>query len=114
MDDGDVHARRGFEEARREDHQEIDRQGTEVDVAQARDPRGDLAAEDVDRQRVADADVEALRDLGVEAEQLLPPVVGRPPLSGDHLVAIGRASCRESMCQYAWVSVVAVSLNKKK
>src|SRR3546814_19241989 len=25
---------------------------------------------------------------------------------------IGRASCRESMCQYVWISVVAVSLNK--
>src|SRR3546814_15311827 len=27
---------------------------------------------------------------------------------------IGRASCRERVCQYVWISVVAVSLNKKK
>src|SRR3546814_7220056 len=26
---------------------------------------------------------------------------------------IGRASCRERVCQYVWISVVAVSLNKK-
>src|SRR3546814_18187110 len=30
------------------------------------------------------------------------------------LVAIGRASCRERVCQYVSISVVAVSLNKKK
>src|SRR3546814_17044573 len=27
---------------------------------------------------------------------------------------IGRASCRERVCQYVWISVVAVYLNKKK
>src|SRR3546814_3270963 len=27
---------------------------------------------------------------------------------------IGRASCRERVCQYVWISVVAVSLNNKK
>src|SRR3546814_18045354 len=27
---------------------------------------------------------------------------------------IGRASCRERVCQYVWISVVAVSYNKKK
>src|SRR3546814_13921310 len=27
---------------------------------------------------------------------------------------IGRASCRERVCQYVWISVVAVSLKKKK
>src|SRR3546814_17534977 len=26
---------------------------------------------------------------------------------------IGRASCRERVCQYVWISVVAVSLKKK-
>src|SRR3546814_18318104 len=44
---------------------------------------------------------------------------------GDHQVAdvqpeipldnqLGRASCRERVCQYAYISVVAVSLKKKK
>src|SRR3546814_17516816 len=27
---------------------------------------------------------------------------------------IGRASCRERVCQYVWISVVAVSLKKQK
>src|SRR3546814_20481774 len=27
---------------------------------------------------------------------------------------IGRASCRERVCQYVWISVVVVSLTKKK
>src|SRR3546814_12637010 len=27
---------------------------------------------------------------------------------------LGRASCRERVCPYVWISVVAVSLNKKK
>src|SRR3546814_12922014 len=26
---------------------------------------------------------------------------------------VGRASCREGVCQYVWISVVAVSLKKK-
>src|SRR3546814_13916817 len=30
------------------------------------------------------------------------------------LQEIGRASCRERVCQYVWVSVVAVALKKKK
>src|SRR3546814_11822460 len=29
-------------------------------------------------------------------------------------VEIGRASCRERVCQYVWISVVAGSLKKKK
>src|SRR3546814_15825488 len=33
----------------------------------------------------------------------------------DHLhQQIGRASCRESVCQYGYISVVAVSLKKKR
>src|SRR3546814_12927196 len=30
-----------------------------------------------------------------------------------HRVEIGRASCRERVCQYVYISVVAVSLKKK-
>src|SRR3546814_16875795 len=33
---------------------------------------------------------------------------------GGPLNKIGRASCRESVCQYVYISVVAVSLKKKK
>src|SRR3546814_18668848 len=33
---------------------------------------------------------------------------------GDVLGPIGRASCRERVCQYVYISVVAVSLKKKR
>src|SRR3546814_18119593 len=32
----------------------------------------------------------------------------------DHLDKIGRASCRERVCQSVWISVVAVPFKKKK
>src|SRR3546814_11249236 len=38
---------------------------------------------------------------------------GREPMKGEWL-QIGRASCRERVCQYVEFSVVAVSLKKKK
>src|SRR3546814_12431470 len=38
---------------------------------------------------------------------------GVRPHSGS-IVKIGRASCRERVCQYVYISVVAVSLKKKK
>src|SRR3546814_15798802 len=39
--------------------------------------------------------------------------VGEAPISAD-FVPIGRASCRERVCQYGEISVVAVALKKKK
>src|SRR3546814_17123894 len=33
---------------------------------------------------------------------------------GEQSMEIGRASCRERVCQYVWISVGAVSLKKKK
>src|SRR3546814_14726943 len=47
-------------------------------------------------------------DAFVEQPVLRMEVVGRP---GEK---IGRASCRERVCQYVSISVVAVSLKKKK
>src|SRR3546814_14741663 len=41
----------------------------------------------------------------------------RRPIMGIAMLAspeIGRASCRERVCQYVWISVVAVALKKKK
>src|SRR3546814_3811194 len=32
----------------------------------------------------------------------------------EFVLQIGRASCRERVCQYGWISVVAVALKKKK
>src|SRR3546814_16220302 len=36
------------------------------------------------------------------------------PKIEEFLGQIGRASCRESVCAYVWISVVAVSLKNKK
>src|SRR3546814_18734641 len=39
---------------------------------------------------------------------------GLPPIAGDRIqLQTGRASCRDRVCQYVSISVVAVSLNKK-
>src|SRR3546814_14408802 len=40
-------------------------------------------------------------------------VLLRDRRSGLQREEIGRASCRERVCQYVWISVVAVSLKKK-
>src|SRR3546814_13626471 len=39
---------------------------------------------------------------------------GRAGASDDEVREIGRAAGRERVCQYVWISVVAVSLKKKK
>src|SRR3546814_12698600 len=41
-----------------------------------------------------------------------PAQAGKPGAQGPRK-EIGRASCRERVCQYVWISVVAVSLKKK-
>src|SRR3546814_19043270 len=46
----------------------------------------------------------------IELGMSMPPVADRAV--GD--AEIGRAQCRESVCQYVWISVVAVYLNKNK
>src|SRR3546814_15560930 len=35
---------------------------------------------------------------------------GQAPMRNDRMIEIGRATCRESVCQYVYISVVAVSL----
>src|SRR3546814_12304552 len=46
----------------------------------------------------------------VDRLDLVAPVVGG---EADMRQEIGRASCRERVCQYVWISVVAVSLKQK-
>src|SRR3546814_19444141 len=41
------------------------------------------------------------------------PMQGNALLAQQHLDKIGRASCRERVCQYVSISVVAVSFTKK-
>src|SRR3546814_17954516 len=54
--------------------------------------------------------------LAVLAQRCVQRVVRalQPPVHRDHVGQIGRASCRERVCQYVSISVVAVSLKKKK
>src|SRR3546814_20325510 len=47
-----------------------------------------------------------------ERRSILIPAVFRQMSQG--IVKIGRASCRERVCQYVYISVVAGSLKKKK
>src|SRR3546814_11731019 len=70
----------------------------EVELADLLDHR-ELTVDAVDRG--ADRGAEFL----MFAEQL--------HILGQSLGTIGRASCRERVCQYVYVSVVAVSLKKK-
>ena len=83
VDGGEVGLRRRFERARREHDREIDAEPRPIDLAQIGDARGDLAAEQVDGQRVADLEPHAARQLGVERDQRRAVVVGRPPFAGD-------------------------------
>src|SRR3546814_18371554 len=46
-------------------------------------------------------------------DRLSPLQLRRPSAIGS-LQEIGRASCRERVCQYGWISVVAVSIKKKQ
>src|SRR3546814_14232233 len=59
------------------------------------------------RVEVGGLDV-ALLDLG-RGDGVVGDVGGADLGAGE----IGRASCRERVCQYVWISVVAVSLKKK-
>src|SRR3546814_18580875 len=69
------------------------------------------------RDELADRVRHRLRRHAVEHDAVAPvpdPVSAEAGL--DHAAArgeIGRASCRESVCQYVYISVVAVYLNKK-
>src|SRR3546814_17681996 len=58
-----------------------------------------------------------LADLGVEIGAAAVPVVHavRVEPEGEQLLRqIGRASCRERVCQYVYISVVAVSFTTKE
>ena len=85
IDRGEMGLRRGFERARREHDREIDPEPRPVDAAQIGDRRGDLAAEQVDRQRIPDLQPHAMRQLGIERDERRPAVIGRPPAAGDDL-----------------------------
>jgi len=70
IDDGLDYRLRALERAGREYHDEVDGQPTPVDPPQVGDGGRDLAAQDVDGERVADLEPEAARHLGAFVEPL--------------------------------------------
>jgi hypothetical protein len=62
-----------------------------VDPPQAGDPRLALAAEQADRQVVADFEPGGPRQLGVDRDQRLARIVFGPPFAGDQRIAFGQA-----------------------
>src|SRR3546814_17928739 len=65
-----------------------------------------LVVDVIDRRR----DVIVLLGHGFKARAEAPDKPARQ--AGGGPFEIGRASCRERVCQYGWISVVAVSLQK--
>ena len=61
--------RRGLERARTEHYHKIEAQRRPVDVAQIGDDARDLAAKDVEGERVAKAYPQSLGDVGAERDQ---------------------------------------------
>src|SRR5262245_7977354 len=72
--------RRASEGGGREYHDEIDAEALPLDLAQIGNRRSEVAAEHVDRDRVAELEAEPIRDPFLERDQRWTLVVGLPPL----------------------------------
>jgi imidazoleglycerol-phosphate dehydratase len=66
-----------------ENQHEVERQALPLDLAQVGNPRRHVAAEDIDRDGIADLEPEALGNLGLHGDQGLAGIVRGPPLAGD-------------------------------
>ena len=90
--------RRAAKRVGREHHDEIDAEALPVERAQIGDRRGDVAAEHVDGDVVAELEAEAVGDLLLERDQRRAVVIRAPPFAlddaraGRHLVGIGDAA----------------------
>src|SRR5207244_937613 len=78
---GDMTVRRASEGGGREYHDEVDAEVLPIDRAQIGDRRGEVAAEDVDGDSVAELEAEPIRDAFLERDQRRALVVWLPPLS---------------------------------
>ena len=90
---GDVAVRRAVERARRKHQDEIDAEVFPIDRAQIGDAGGDVAAEHVDGDGLADFQIEIVRRLALQRDERLAGVVRAPPLAVDHARA-GRHRAR--------------------
>src|SRR5262249_26150405 len=95
---GDMTVRRASEGGGREYHDEIDAEALPLDRAQIGDRRGEVAAEDVNGDRIAELEAEPIRDALLERDQRRTLVVRLPPPSFNRararrdLVSIGYAA----------------------
>ncbi len=85
----DMGVRSMRQQARACHHEEIDSQRLPRDVAEIGDFQVEVAAKHVDPDDVADADMPALGEVGVEGDLRWAIVVGRPPRAGDQACPLG-------------------------
>ena len=74
---------RAPERGRREDHDEIDAEALPIDRAQVGDRSGDVAAENVHRDLIAELEAEPVRNAVLERDQRRTLIVRLPPSSFD-------------------------------
>ena len=93
IDAGEQAVRRFLNIAGREDERKVQPHALPIDLAQRRDARRYLDAEDRNGDRVADLQTQELGGAILKRDQGRTAVIGRPPFAGDHRVA-GRHRCR--------------------
>ena len=84
MDGRQMGLRRIFQQARGEHEQEVHAQRAPADIAQVGDLAGDIAPQNIDRDRIADIKPEAGGRIRRQGNELRARVIRRPPVAGDH------------------------------
>ena len=82
--------RRAFERRRREHHEEVDAERAPVDAPEIGDLGGDVAAQHIDGDRVADLEAQAFRHFADEGNQRRPVIILGPPFAFDEFRAFGQ------------------------
>ena len=85
---GDVARREVFERTRREHEEEVRLERVPVDLANARDRRGDRLARDRELEFVADPEARLHCDFLLDRDERRATIVGHPPLALQYLVAV--------------------------
>src|SRR5262249_15826364 len=84
---GDLGLRRPLENAEREDHDKVDRQGRPVELAERGNAARDLTTHDVNSDNVAKLESEGVPHLAIERDQQRPTIVSQPPATADDAAA---------------------------
>src|ERR1700758_543285 len=103
--------RRAGKRVRRKHHDEVYRKRLPVDLAQARDLGIDIAAENVDRDGVAELEAESLGDIGIEGDKRRTGIILGPPSALDqsrgwrHVIGISEAAVAREHPARVWVGL---------